>query len=521
MLCFHNHSTNDRSFKHFLTSINFYARIINVILQYAMQHFRSYLLTLLVCTSSGFLFAQNRITDSKPSSWSLTRCIEYATNNNLELSESELNQRMNELTFEQSKASRWPTVNGDIGLGNSYGRSVDPTSNQFVNQGFLFNNMSLNSQVLLFGWFQKKNEIEQNQLKTQAANEAYAQLRDNIALNVANAYLRVLLAREQVNVSQELLKTDLAQLSQTKQFVSVGKLPQLNLEQMRAQVASDSSALINVQTEVQLALLQLRALLNLDYRQPFQIESPDLNTEELLLNNDVQEPYKMYEIAQDNQHRIKAQYLNMLAAEKGVEQAKGLKYPSLSLGGNISTSYSSQFKEVTGQTLIGQRELGSVEVAGTAYPITSPEYDFITTAIPYSRQLDNNLRSNIALTVSVPIFNGHQAKTNIERAQIGLYNQRIAMRREQQNLQQDVYTASLQAKAAQQKYSAANSQQLSAKRALDFAIKRYNIGMLPTFEYTQTQNNYNQASFNTLAAKYEMIFKMKVLDFYIGKPIKL
>jgi outer membrane protein len=160
-------------------------------------------------------------------------------------------------------------------------------------------------------------------------------------------------------------------------------------------------------------------------------------------------------------------------------------------------------------------------VAGTAYPITAPVYDYSTRAVPYGAQLDNNIRSNMALTLSVPIFNGHQIKTNIERARIGMYNERLNMQKEQQNLQQDIRTAALQANAAKQKYVAALSTEQSAKRALDFAIKRYNIGMLPTFEYTQTQNNYNQASYNTLAAKYEMIFKMKVLDFYMGNPIKL
>ena len=454
-------------------------------------------------------------------SWSLEKCINYALENNLELTESELNARMTALTLSQSKASRIPSFNGDISLGNSYGRSVDPTSNQFVNAGFLFNNMSLNTQVLLFGWFQKKNEIEQNKYSLQAAQEVYAQLRDNIALNVANGYLRILLAQEQVNVSKELLNTDLAQLEQTKQFVRAGKLPQLNLEQMFAQVASDSSALINVETEVQLALLQMRALLNLDYNSPFAIAAPDLRANELLVSNDLPSADEVYELAQQTQHRLKAQQLNMLAAQKGIEQAKATKYPSLFLGGNLSTSYSSQFKEVIGQTIIGDRVLGNVNVAGSQYPITTPEYDFATRTVPYTKQLDNNMRSNIALTLSVPIFNGYQVKTNIERAKIGWLTQQVAMQREQQNLQQDIRSASLQARAAQQKYKAALSTQGSAKRALDFAIKRYNIGMLPTFEYTQTQNNYNQARYNALAAKYEMIFKMKVLVFYIGKPIKI
>lgn len=452
--------------------------------------------------------------------WSLERCINYALDNNLQLSESELNQRMTELTVDQSKASRWPSVNADMSLGNSYGRSIDPTSNQFVNQGFLFNNMSLNSQVMLFGWYRKKYEINQNQLNAQAADEAYAQLRDNIALNVANGYLRTLLAREQVKVSEAQLTTDLAQLRQTQLFVDAGKLPQLNLEQMRAQVASDSSNVISASAEVALSLLQLRALLNLNYQAKFDIASPGLREEEIMQEN-TQSPAEIYEQAESDQHRMKAQYLNLLAARKGLELAKATKYPTLFLGGNLSTSYSSQFQQITGQTIIGEQEIGSVNVAGTPYPITTPQYDFTRATIPYTRQIDDNVRSNIALTLSIPIFNGHQVKTNVERARIGLYNQRIALQQEQQNLQQDIYTAALQANTAKEKYKAARSTEASAKRALEFAIKRYNIGMLSTFEYTQTQNNFNQASYNTLAAKYEMIFKMKVLDFYKGNPIKL
>jgi outer membrane protein len=452
--------------------------------------------------------------------WSLEECVQYATENNLDLSESELTQRMNRLTLEQSKASRWPSLNADISLGNSYGRSIDPTTNQFINAGFLFNNASVNSQVLLFGWFRKKLEIKQNYLKQQASNELYAQLRDNIALNVANGYLRALLAKEQVRVSIEQLNTNQAQLLQTQRFVRAGKLPQLNLEQMQAQVASDSANIISVQTEEQLALLQLRALLNLDFTRKFDIVKPKLGNKDMIASEPLS-PNEIYEKALQNQHRIRAQYMNLLAAKKGIEQAESMKYPSLFVGGGLSTSYSSQFQEVTGRTIVGQQEIGSVQVAGLNYPIQTPVYDFSRQTVPYFRQVENNVRSNIALTLSVPIFNGHQVKTNVERAKIGLFNQRIIAQREQQNLQQEIYTASLQATAAQQKFKAAQSAEQSAKRALDFAIKRYNIGMLPTFEYTQTQNNFNQASYNTLSAKYEFLFKQKVLDFYIGNPIKL
>lgn len=453
--------------------------------------------------------------------WTLERCIQYARENNLQVSDAELTRRMSELTYEQSKASRYPNLNGDVSLGNSYGRGIDPTTNQFVNQRFLFNNAGLNSQVLLFGWFQKKNEIEQNKLSLQAAEETYKQLQDDIALNIATGYLRILLAREQVNVSLEQLKTDKAQLRQTQQFVNAGKLPELNVAQMQAQVAADSSTLITSITEEQLALLQLRALMNFSFDKDFDIAAPSIDAEQTFLAYDLPNAEGVYDLAMKNLHRVKARYLNLLSARKGLDLARASQYPSLFLGGNIGTSFSSNFQEITGQTYAGERSVGFVNVGGTQYPLTTPQYDFATRTIPYGTQLGNNVRSNIALTLNVPIFNGLVNKTNIERAKVGLVSQQIALETEQLNLRQDVYKARLEAQAALQKYKAAESQKTSAKRALDFGIQRYNIGMLSTFEYTQTQNSYNQASSNALSAKYEMLFKLKVLDYYMGNPIKL
>lgn len=453
--------------------------------------------------------------------WSLTDCVQYALENNLQVSSADLNRRMAELTLSQSQASRIPSLNGDMSVGNSYGRSIDPTSNQFVNKGFLFNNASLNSQVLLFGWFQKKNEIAKNDLSYQAADESYNQLKDDIALNVATGYLRVLLAREQVKIALEQLGTDQAQKNQTKQFVDAGKLPELNLAQMETQVASDSSSLISAITEEQLALLQLRALLNFSFDKEFDIESPNLTGLEINGFNNLPDAEGVYDVAMKNMHRVKSKYLNLLASRQNLNLMRALRYPSLYLGANISTSYSSNLQEITGQTYIGETNVGYVNVGGTQYPLTTPQYDFSRRTVPYFDQINSNVRSNVALTLNVPLFNGLNTKMNIERAKIGLVNEQIALESEQLNLRQDIYKAHLEAQAALQKYKAAASAQSSSRRALDFAIKRYNIGMLSTYEYTLSQNNYNQASSSALAAKYEMIFKLKVLDYYMGNTIKL
>jgi hypothetical protein len=135
-------------------------------------------------------------TNYTSSVWPLAECVEYARVNNLQVRESELNERLAKLVMEQNRAGRLPNLNGDMNVGESYGRSIDPTTNQFVTQGFLYNTIGLSSQTLLFGWFQKKHQIEQSQYEVNAANFAYNQLKDDVSLNVATGFLRVLLARE-------------------------------------------------------------------------------------------------------------------------------------------------------------------------------------------------------------------------------------------------------------------------------------------------------------------------------------
>jgi len=453
--------------------------------------------------------------------WSLSDCINYGLSKNLQISETALNARLAELTYEQSKYSRLPNLNGDASLGYSFGRSIDPTTNQFVNQGFLFNNAGINSQVLVFGFFRKQHEIEQNNLLARANVERYEQIQDDVSLNIATAYLRVLLAREQTSIANKRLQTNEAQLQQTIVFVNAGSLPVLNKAQMESTVASDKAAVISAQSEEQIALLQLKALMNLDFEEEFDIAEPSLDAIQMFEDYRLTDPSEIYEIALGEQHAFKSGYYNLRAAQKSLDLAKAAQYPSLFFGVNINTSFSSNFLEIIGQNYVGQQTLGFVNVAGTQFPVESPQYDFTTRTIPYFNQFGNNIRSNAALSVQVPIFNGYSAKTNIERARLGLSTQRLAMETQQLNLKQDIYRAHQEAVAALAQYESAVEAEKSALVARNFAIRRFEVGRATTFEYTQSQTAYNQASSSALSAKYDLLFKLKVLDYYFGIPLKL
>ena len=261
--------------------------------------------------------------------WNLEKCVLYAREQNLQISAQELNERMANLTLAQLKASRLPNLNSNINLTETYGRSIDPTSNQFVTKGFLYNTIGLQSQTLVFGWFQKKYQIDQGYYELEATHELLNQLKDDISLNVATGFLRVLLAREQVKVSEAKLKLNQDQYVQTEKFVNAGKLPELNLAQMEAQVANDSSIYISSISDERIALLQLRALLNLDFDIPFDIIAPDFEMNESIGINSLPKPEEMLGIAFQHQHKVKFNELKLLSAQKTVEVAKATQYPQI------------------------------------------------------------------------------------------------------------------------------------------------------------------------------------------------
>lgn len=459
------------------------------------------------------------IAQTKP--WRLEECIQHARTHNLQVREAELNIRMNAITEQQVKFSQLPALNADASFGESYGRSIDPTSNQFVTQGFMYNSLGVSSQALLFGWFQKKYQREQSQLNSMATQAQYAQLQDDISLNVATGYLRVLMAREQVNIAQAQLELDKKQFEQTRGFVKSGKLPELNAVQLEAKLSGDSATVIGAETEARLALLQLQVLLNLSQETSFDVATPAPDQLVNQLGWNELNPESIYNQALQNQQRMKYHQFAIASAEKNVGIAKASRYPSLSAFANLGTNYSSNVKDIVGQTYVGEESLGTLTIGGTPYTVTRPSYEFNFKTRQLFTQYGNNLRVNAGLGLSVPLFNGLAAKSAVQKATLGLQRAQIQQASEQQRLRQDIITAYEQARAANQKWVAMQHAENSALQALNYALKRYDVGLISTYDYTSTQNAYYTARINALSALYDMVFKRKVLDYYMGLPLQL
>lgn len=481
-----------------------------------MRLSRVFLLLLLMFISTSVLAQQDN-------EWTLQRAVQYALDNNISIKQSELNQRLAKLTLQQSKWGQLPNVNVSTGYGRSFGRSVDPTTNQFVEGTSSYDYMSLsgNADVLLFGWFQVRNRITQNKLNYEAAGKDLEQLKNDVSLNVATGYLRALLAKEQVKINEQQVSLSEAQLKQTQKFTDAGRLPELNVAQLEAQLASDSANLITAITEYNAAILDMKALLNLSFETPFEVYLPEVSAEKYF-SSALVTPEVVYAAARRNMASVYSSELKYKAAKKGYAASKGALLPQFVLNGQAGTNYSTLNKDFTVTGITNSPIAGSFAAnSADTLQLYQSSPIFTTDTRPLGKQLDNNFRQSISLGVNIPIFRGLQQQTAVRQAKINMLIQELNVTQAEITLKQQVYKAHNDAKNALQKYYAALRSANAGKRAYDFAQKRNELGLTNTVEYLVTQNNYAAAAGNLAIAKYDLIFKLKVIDYYLGKELKL
>lgn len=460
--------------------------------------------------------------NAQDSLWTLQRSIQYAVANNLDIRQSVLNERLSRLQLQQSQLSIIPSVSASTNVGRSYGRSIDPTTNQFSTAGYTFYGLNGNVDVLLFGWFQKQNTIAQDKLLSRAASADLDQLKNDISLNVATGFLRILLAREQINIAENQVKFSLQQKEQTAYFVKAGRAPELDLAQMEAQVATDSSNYITSVVTYQQAVLDMKAIMNFDMAEPFFPVAPDVSRISLQEMGGLT-PEQVYAVAKGNFGSIKSNQLKIDAAKKTLAAAKGNLYPQLALNGQFGSNYASTLKEPTGIQFTGYQPNGAIVygVDGAPLAVQEPTFTTTTRTTPFWTQLDNNFRQTFALSLNVPLFNGFSARTAVNKSKVDVMSKQVSLEQSKVKLKQDVYKAHYDANAAIQKYYATSRANESSDRAYNYAQKRYELGLMNALELLTTQNNSFKAKAEALSAKYDLLFKLKVIDYYLGKEIKL
>jgi outer membrane protein len=461
--------------------------------------------------------------------WDIVRCVDYALKNNISIRQTDLQARISELSLKQNKAAQLPSLNYSTSMGYSWGRSENPTTGIQETSNFFNTGMQLQSQVNIFNWFYQRRTIEASKLNWQADIEQIRKAENDIALNVAVAYLQVLLAKEQVKLAGVQVTSTASQLDVTRKRVNAGALPELNAAELEAQLARDSSSFVTAESAVSQYLLQLKALLNLDAAIPFDIVVPLAGIIPVEPIADLQ-PEAVYASAIANLPQQKVNDLRLQSAIKYAAAAKALMYPSVSAFGGLGTNAVSFKKQpiyeqvVTGYATTDFRANAG---GGTYYPVESPILVNGSNIVSYFRpaaitdQFNNNFGQNIGIGITVPIMNGRSARTGWERSKLEIKRMELTREADNNTLKQDIYTAYNDAMAALQKFNADKKSVETAEKAYDFAKKRYDLNLLSTYDLIKSQDNLQTAKIQALYSQYDYVFKIKLLEFYKGKGLKL
>jgi outer membrane protein len=455
--------------------------------------------------------------------WDLRKIVDYAVANNISVKQLEVQSAISGLTYDQSKLGQYPNAsfNGSTSVNN--GRNQDPTSYNLITQSYFNAGLQLQTSVDIFNWYSKRNTILANQWRYEAAKANTDKLRNDIALAVANNYLQILLAKEQQNIAQVQLKQTQAQLSNTRKLVNAGSLPELNAAELEAQEALDSANFISAKGNVEQSILQLKANMNLDASAPFEVAVPPVELIPIEKIADLQ-PDAVYALAIKNLPQQRVNDFNLKAAIKSTDAARGRMYPSISAFGGLNSNFINTKNPVylpTGS--FSHTPLSpQVDIGGTIYKVNSPDYSIVgSKGTPFFTQINNNFRQQVGMGVSVPIFSGGQLRSNYERSKLDVKNAELQQLADNQKIKQDIYQAYNAATVALEKFSASNKSVVASQRSFDFAQKRWEVGMLGTFELITQQNNLLRAKLQDVLNQYDYVFKMKVLEFYRGLGIKL
>jgi len=452
--------------------------------------------------------------------WDLRRCVEHAMNNNISVRQQDVQARLARLTLDQSRLAQIPNLNFTSNLGLNSGRSIDRVTNQFTNNTIFFNTFSLQTNVDIFNFFSRQHAIAANRLEAMAQGAFTQKIKNDVALNVATNYLQVLQARQQVQVLRVRQRQTEAQLEVTRKQVKAGALPELNAAQMEAQLAQDSSNIVNAKTlEIQ-TLFNLKALLALDAAQEFDVLTPPVEVIPVEPLASL-EPSSVYTLALQNLPQQQVNSLRLQAAHKNVAASRAAMLPTVSMFGSLQTNISSNkiVPDLASVRPAGVKQVGVVQ--GTNQAVVTPSFDFDFIANPYSTQFRDNLSKGLGFQINVPIFNGAQARTQWKRAQLNVQSANLQLQLDTLTLKNDIYRAHADAINALEKYNAAVKAVDAAQKAYDFANRRYNVQMLSTIELLNTQTALNRAQLEKVSAQFEYVFRMKLLEFYKGQGLKL
>ncbi|HJE88492.1 TolC family protein [Rikenella microfusus] len=432
--------------------------------------------------------------------WNIERCIRHAVEHNLQVRQGLNTVETARVENAQSKLDYLPDLNAGLGYNVSFGRSLDPTTYNYVSGQTVQNaSGSLSLSTTVFAGMQKLHNLRRAEFSLMASVQDVERIKDEIAVSVAGAYLQVLYNKEQVAVSKAQIETLESQIERTSRLVEAGSLPIGDRLELEAQLASERYNLVNYENQRVNALLTLTQLLELRDVPGFDVEVPDSAALAAAMDgHDLRSVGEIYGVALE-MPRIEVTKWQRRMAEQDVSLARARYYPSLSFG----ASYGSSWSDARQRPQLG--------------PDGKPYY----TNYPFFDQLGDNASSALQFSMSVPIFGGLTARNSVRKTKIALRNADLAVKLAEDQLYKEIQQAWTDASGALERYRSARSSVVSNAESFRNTEQKFNAGAATAVDYNVAKNNLLAAQSLMLQARYEYIFKMKILDFYRGVEITL
>lgn len=464
---------------------------------------------------SAFLLSFTGFTQRKDTEkYSLDQCIAIALEKNLDLKSTTLRANTALINHRQAKANILPSLNGNYNIGVNNGRSIDPFTNDFINQELTFSNARLNLDATIFNGFRILNTVKQQRYNRLASEMEIEEAKQTLILNVTLAYLQVLNQTDVLTLAKDRLVATNKQLNQQEDLYNEEFGNPADFADIKGQKTIDETNILIAESSLNNVKLSLAQLLNTDADITADKASILLDFKEYTLSSE-----DVFKDAMQNLATFKAQELRVKAAKKGVQVAKAQYIPEISFFGQINTNYSSvaeTFTE-TGSEIIETDDF--VTVNNEQLSVFTDQTQFRGESIDYLDQFDNNLNTVVGIAVDIPLFNGFRAKNNVALEKIRAEESLIELERTSQQVKNAINQVHFDMQTAYNRYQSLQNQVTAFKESYRVNEIRFNNGVSNFIAYITSKNNLDNARTNLTNAQYEYLLRVKVLEFYRGNAL--
>ena len=416
--------------------------------------------------------------------WTLDDCIAYALQNNIDVRQRSLQVEQRDVELSTARWSRLPSVNASISGNASFGRALS-SDNTYRDNNQTSGSFGVSGSLPIFQGMRINREIEGSKLDLEAAVQDLRRAREDVSVRVMTLYLQVLFTRELVGVAERQAELSAQQVERSRALVAAGKQPESARYESEALAANDLSSLAQSRNELQLALLNLSQALNRESAAGFDVAAPALDSLSLESLRRLGSVDEVYAAAADERPHLRAERLRLRSSENNVRIARSALYPTISASRGYGTSIYD----------------GDPDSFWSQFRHKSSEY--------------------VGVSMSIPIFNRRATRNNIRSAQIAVRNQQLALTQAELALRKEIEQAWYNADAAYVKFRTAETALASARVAFAYAEQKAEAGRSTLYDFNDAKTRVEKAEADLVQAKYEFVFRAKILDYYRGEPLRL